>query len=272
MTIDAPEGQHVAHATAGSAPVDSRLEHSAPATPVVSAPVVSALRHVTKRYGQGDTSIAALDDVTVEFRRGEFTAIMGPSGSGKSTMLNVLAGLDTVDEGSIELEGVEIQTLSDNALTKLRRDRIGFVFQSFNLIPTLDAKANILLPSSLSGQKVNPDLYETVIRTLGIGNRLTHLPSQLSGGQQQRVALARALVTAPAIVVADEPTGNLDSAATTEILDLLRAAVDELGQTVILVTHDHHVAERSDRVIVVRDGQIAADLWQPTREQIEQVA
>lgn len=239
---------------------------SAPAQPI------SALLGVTKMYGQGSTAIAALDDVTVQFYAGQFATIMGPSGSGKSTMLNVLAGLDSVTSGTVELEGVALQDLSDDRLTRLRRDRIGFVFQSFNLIPTLDARANILLPSRLAGNPVDNQLFEAIIATLGIGNRLTHLPSQLSGGQQQRVALARALVTAPAIVVADEPTGNLDSAATHEILDLLRAAVDELGQTVIMVTHDHHVAERSDRVVVVRDGRIAADLWKPTAEQIGQVA
>ncbi len=236
------------------------------------APIISALQSVSKIYGQGETAVAALDDVSVGFRAGEFTTIMGPSGSGKSTMLNVLAGLDSVSSGQVLLEEVVLQSLNDDKLTKLRRDRIGFVFQSFNLIPTLDARSNIMLPSKLAGHRVDTGLFDTIVETLGIGDRLHHLPSQLSGGQQQRVALARALVTSPAIVVADEPTGNLDSASTDEILSLLRAAVDQLGQTVIMVTHDRHVAERSDRVIVVRDGKISTDLWKPTADQIEQVA
>lgn len=234
--------------------------------------VISALNSVSKIYGQGDTMIAALDDVSVGFRKGEFTTIMGPSGSGKSTMLNVLAGLDSVSSGTVELEGVVLQGLSDDKLTRLRRDRIGFVFQSFNLIPTLDARDNIVLPSKLAGHRVDEELFTSIVNTLGIQDRLNHLPSQLSGGQQQRVALARALATSPAIVVADEPTGNLDSASTGEILSLLRTAATELGQTIIMVTHDRHVAERSDRVVVVRDGKISADLWKPTAEQIEQVA
>lgn len=236
-----------------------------------SAPV-SQLRNVTKQYGKGETAVTALDDVSVGFYKGQLTTIMGPSGSGKSTMLNVLAGLDYISSGAVELEGVNLFALSDDKLTRLRRDRIGFVFQSFNLIPTLDAQANILLPSSLAGKKVNEDLYKMIVHSLGIESRLHHLPAQLSGGQQQRVALARALVTAPAIVVADEPTGNLDSASTDEVLTLLRAAVDDLGQTVIMVTHDHGVALRSDRVVVVKDGKVAADLWQPTAEELERVS
>lgn len=234
-------------------------------------PPVSQLRRVTKRYGKGETSVLALNDVSVGFYSGQFTTIMGPSGSGKSTMLNVLAGLDGITSGSVELEGVSFGSLSDDKLTRLRRDRIGFVFQSFNLIPTLDAKANILLPSRLAGHKVDQGLYDMIVHSLGIGDRLHHLPAQLSGGQQQRVALARALVTAPAIVVADEPTGNLDSGATEEVMTLLRAAVDDLGQTVIMVTHDQRVALRSDRVIIVKDGQVVGDLWEPTAEQMEQV-
>lgn len=242
------------------------------ANPLVGTAPVSSLRNVVKQYGRGETAVSALDDVSVDFYQGQFTTIMGPSGSGKSTMLNVLAGLDTINSGVVSLEGVPFQSLSDDKLTRLRRDRIGFVFQSFNLIPTLDARANILLPSRLAGQQVDPGLQDMIIYSLGIQDRLHHLPSQLSGGQQQRVALARALVTAPAIVVADEPTGNLDSSSTEEVLTLLRAAVDDLGQTIIMVTHDQHVAQRSDRVVVVRDGRISADLWQPTPEQIEQVA
>ena len=243
------------------------LSHPNPGS--TGAPV-SQLRNVTKRYGKGETSVFALNDVSVGFHSGQFTTIMGPSGSGKSTMLNVLAGLDGITSGAVELEGTSFGTLSDDKLTRLRRDRIGFVFQSFNLIPTLDAKANILLPSRLAGHPVNQDLYQMIVHSLGIGDRLHHLPSQLSGGQQQRVALARALVTAPAMVVADEPTENLDSNATDEVMTLLRAAVDDLGQTVIMVTHDQQVALRSDRVIIVKDGRVVGDLWKPTAEQMEQ--
>ncbi len=230
---------------------------------------ISSLRNVTKLYGQGEAQVVALDGVSVDFEAGQFTTIMGPSGSGKSTMLNVLAGLDTVNSGVVSLEGIPFQGLSDDKLTRLRRDRIGFVFQSFNLMPTLDAEENILLPSRLAGRKVNKELQAMIISSLGIEDRLHHLPSQLSGGQQQRVALARALVMEPAIVVADEPTGNLDSASTAEVLTLLRAAVDDLGQTLIMVTHDQSVAELSDRVIIVRDGQIHADLWKPSAAEIE---
>lgn len=234
-------------------------------------PVV-ALREVSKIYGRGENRVVALNQVSVNFAPGVFTAIMGPSGSGKSTMLNVLAGLDTVTSGSVQLEGIELGALGDNQLTKLRRERIGFVFQSFNLIPTLDAQANILLPSKLAKRKVDPGWAAQIVRALGIEERLKHKPSELSGGQQQRVALARALITRPAVVVADEPTGNLDSKAANEVLDLLRAAVDQLGQTVIMVTHDRHCAERSDRLLVVRDGHIEHDLWKPTAAQIESVA
>lgn len=255
-----------------SAPSPQLPAQSPPPGSEPNATVVSSLRDVSKIYGQGEVQIAALDQVSVDFYAGQFTAIMGPSGSGKSTMLNVLAGLDTITSGVVSLEGTQLQTLSDDALTRLRRDRIGFVFQSFNLIPTLDAEANITLPARLAGHKIDAALRDTIITSLGIQDRLHHLPAQLSGGQQQRVALARALVTAPAVVVADEPTGNLDSTSTDEVLALLRAAVDELHQTIIMVTHDQHVAQKSDRVLVVRDGRVTADLWHPTPEQIEQVA
>lgn len=264
---DAARAAYAAPGSTDGAP----LPAPAPATSTGPA-VVSSLRDVSKVYGQGETKVAALDHVSVDFYAGHFTAIMGPSGSGKSTMLNVLAGLDNITSGVVSLEGVQLQNLNDDALTRLRRDRIGFVFQSFNLIPTLDAEANITLPSRLAGHTIDSSLRDMIITSLGIQDRLHHLPAQLSGGQQQRVALARALVTAPAIVVADEPTGNLDSASTEEVLNLLRAAVDELNQTIIMVTHDQHVAQMSDRVIVVRDGQVTADLWSPTPEQIEQVA
>lgn len=234
------------------------------------APIVS-LRNVTKVYGEGDTQVTALDDVSVDFGGQAFTSIMGPSGSGKSTMLHILAGLDAVTSGSVRIEGVEINGLPDGALTKLRRERIGYIFQSFNLVPTLDAKANILLPGRLAGKRTDNVWFRQVVEALGLGDRLSHLPSQLSGGQQQRVAIARALVMRPAVVVADEPTGNLDTTSTDEVLGLLRSAVDQLGQTVIMVTHEPSCAQRTDRVIMVRDGKVTEDLWKPSLEQIVMV-
>jgi ABC-type antimicrobial peptide transport system, ATPase component len=230
--------------------------------------VIVSLRGVSKIYGSGQTRVVALDDVDVDFLQGRFTAIMGPSGSGKSTMLHVLAGLDTATSGGIEIEGTDLTTLSDDELTRLRRDRIGFVFQSFNLVPTLDARANILLPLKLAGRKPDRAWFDQVVTTLGLTERLTHRPSELSGGQQQRVAVARALVMRPAVIVADEPTGNLDSEASREVLDLLRGAVDQLGQTVIMVTHDPASAATADRVLLVRDGRVVADLDHPTTEEL----
>lgn len=234
-------------------------------------PVVS-LRQVSKIYGQGESRVVALNSVNVDFFAGMFTAIMGPSGSGKSTLLNMLAGLDTVTSGSVRLEGVELGYLGDNQLTQIRRERIGFVFQSFNLIPTLNAKDNILLPVRLNKRKIDSGWFTQIVHALGIENRLTHIPSELSGGQQQRVALARALITRPAVVVADEPTGNLDSKSANEVLSMLRSAVDGLGQTVIMVTHDRHCAQRADRLLVVRDGKIQHDLYRPSAAEVESVA
>ena len=229
-----------------------------PTTPGGSAPALVA-RRVTRRYGTGAGTVTALDAVDLEIGGGAFTAIMGPSGSGKSTLLHVLAGLDAVDDGSIVLEGTEITGLGDDALTRLRRERIGFVFQSFNLLPMLSAEQNILLPLELAGRKVDRAWLDTLTSAFGIGDRLDHLPSQLSGGQVQRVAIARALVTSPAVVFADEPTGNLDSRTTEEVLDFLRLSVDELGQTVVMVTHERDAAERADRIISLADGRIASD-------------
>lgn len=225
-----------------------------------SSATVVRLSSVSKIYGSGDTQVTALNNVSVDFNSGEFTAIMGPSGSGKSTMMHILAGLDSLTSGTVFIEDTEITALSDTALTKLRRERIGFVFQSFNLIPTLDAKSNILLPLQLAGQKVDEDWFNLIVSSLGLEQRLTHRPSELSGGQQQRVAVARALMSRPAVIVADEPTGNLDSRSSREVLDLLRRAVNELGQSVIMVTHDVQAASYADRVLVVRDGQIVSDL------------
>lgn len=232
---------------------------AAPPNPTAEDSPALVARGVTRTYGTGAGIVTALDAVDVEITRGRFTAIMGPSGSGKSTLLHVLAGLDEVDAGSIQLDGTELTGLGDDALTRLRRERIGFVFQSFNLLPMLTAEQNILLPLELAGTRVDRDWLDTITTAFGISDRLSHLPSQLSGGQVQRVAIARALVTSPAVVFADEPTGNLDSHTTAEVLDFLRLSVDEFGQTVVMVTHERDAAERADRILSLADGRIAAD-------------
>ena len=233
---------------------------TAPAAAQAPASSIVRLQGVTKIYGSGDAQVRALDDVSVGFGAGEFTAIMGPSGSGKSTMMHILAGLDAPTSGHVFVEDTDITALKDTALTKLRRDRIGFVFQSFNLVPTLDARSNILLPMRLAGKTPDKDWFDLIVNSLGIADRLNHRPSEMSGGQQQRVAVARALMSRPAVIVADEPTGNLDSHSTDEVMDLLRRAVDELGQSVIMVTHDTATAAYADRVLVCRDGRIVSDL------------
>ncbi|WP_114855885.1 ABC transporter ATP-binding protein [Brachybacterium sp. YJGR34] len=231
---------------------------AAPPSPADAAPALVA-RGVTRTYGTGAGTVTALDAVDVDIARGQFTAIMGPSGSGKSTLLHVLAGLDVVDQGSIRLDGTEITGLGDDALTRLRRERIGFIFQSFNLLPMLSAEQNILLPLELAGKRADRAWMQTLTSAFGISDRLSHLPSQLSGGQIQRVAIARALITSPAVVFADEPTGNLDSHSTDEVLDFLRLSVDEFGQTVVMVTHERDAAERADRILTLADGRIARD-------------
>ena len=230
------------------------------ATQEAPASSIVRLQGVSKIYGNGDAQVRALDDVSVGFGAGEFTAIMGPSGSGKSTMMHILAGLDAPTSGHVFVEDTDITALKDTALTKLRRDRIGFVFQSFNLVPTLDARSNILLPMRLAGKTPDKDWFDLIVNSLGIADRLNHRPSEMSGGQQQRVAVARALMSRPAVIVADEPTGNLDSHSTDEVMDLLRRAVDELSQSVIMVTHDTATAAYADRVLVCRDGRIVSDL------------
>ena len=232
------------------------------------APSIVRLQGVSKIYGSGDAQVRALDDVSVGFGAGEFTAIMGPSGSGKSTMMHILAGLDAPTSGHVFVEDTDITALKDTALTKLRRDRIGFVFQSFNLVPTLDARANILLPMRLAGKAPEKEWFDLIVTSLGIADRLSHRPSEMSGGQQQRVAVARALMSRPAVIVADEPTGNLDSHSTCEVMDLLRRAVDELGQSVIMVTHDTSTAAYADRVLVCRDGRIVSDLRDVTADSL----
>ena len=226
--------------------------------------VVASAVDATKSYGARDAVVHALDGVTVGFEAGRFTAMMGPSGSGKSTLLHCLAGLDTLTSGSIRIGDVDLSTLRDKELTRLRRDRIGFVFQSFNLIPTLNALENMILPMSLAGRKPDPAWLDFVIDTVGLRTRLTHRPSELSGGQQQRVAVARALVSRPEIIFADEPTGNLDSRAGAEILTFLRNAVRELDQTIVMVTHDPTAAAYADRAVFLADGHIVADLADPT--------
>ena len=229
---------------------------------------VAAARNATKVYGSGDTAVRALDDVTVEFDAGRYTAIMGPSGSGKSTLMHCLAGLDTLTSGAVFIDGTELGTLRDKELTILRRERIGFVFQSYNLVPTLTAEENITLPLDLAGKDADHEWIERVVKAVGLGDRLNHRPSELSGGQQQRVAVARALATQPAIIFADEPTGNLDSRASTEILDFLKRAVAELGQTIVMVTHDPTAASYSDHVLFLGDGRIVDAMASPTADKV----
>jgi putative ABC transport system ATP-binding protein len=218
----------------------------------------------TKVYGSGDTAVIALDEVSVDLEAGRFTAVMGPSGSGKSTLMHCVAGLDTLTAGHVHIGDVDLATLSDRQLTLLRRDRIGFVFQAFNLVPTLTARENIVLPDRLAGRRVDAAWLDEVVSTVGLGDRLAHRPAELSGGQQQRVAVARALAGRPDIVFADEPTGNLDSRSGAEILGFLRRAVDELGQTVVMVTHDPTSAAAADRAVFLADGRIVDDLESPT--------
>ena len=234
----------------------------------LSAPLIVSAADVTRVYGTGEAAVRALDGVTVDFPKGRFTAIMGPSGSGKSTLMHTLAGLDRPTSGSVVLDGVEITTLDDRRLTELRRERVGFVFQSFNLLPVLDARENIVLPLSIAGKRGDPEWLEKLIDTVGLRDRLDHRPSELSGGQQQRVAIARALASRPAVVFADEPTGNLDSKSTGEVLDLLRRAVDEFGQTVIMLTHDATAASYADRLVVLADGRIVHDGEANTAEDV----
>jgi len=223
---------------------------------------------VSKQYGTGDATVTALDDVTVALERGRFTAIMGPSGSGKSTLLHMLAGLDRPTSGEVYLGDTEITSLRDKRLTTLRRDRIGFIFQSFNLLPTMTAAENIVLPMRIAGRKPDAAWVASIVDTVGLSDRLDHRPTQLSGGQQQRVAAARALASRPEIVFADEPTGALDSRSGTELLRFLRTAVDELTQTVVMVTHDPTAAAYADRVLFLADGRIADEMHAPSAEAV----
>mgnify|MGYP003325578077 FL=1 len=219
---------------------------------------------LTKIYGSGDTRVTALDGVDVEIAAQQFTAIMGPSGSGKSTLMHCLAGLDSVTSGEVWIGDTELSSLSDKALTRLRRDSVGFVFQAFNLVPTLTALENITLPMDIAGRKPDSDWLNTVIDTVGLRDRLNHRPSELSGGQQQRVACARALASRPTIVFADEPTGNLDSKSGAEVLGFLRRSVDEFDQTIVMVTHDPNAASYADRVIFLADGRVVDEMFSPS--------
>ncbi|MFD9736413.1 ABC transporter ATP-binding protein [Umezawaea sp. NPDC059074] len=223
---------------------------------------------VTKVYGSGEATVTALDAVSVEIERGRFTAIMGPSGSGKSTLMHCLAGLDDVDSGEVFVGDTKVTGLKDKGLTDLRRTKVGFIFQQFNLLPTLTAEENIVLPLAIGGRKVDREWFDTVIDTVGLRDRLSHRPTQLSGGQQQRVACARALVSRPEVVFADEPTGNLDSTSGAEVLGFLQRSARDFGQTVVMVTHDANAASYADRVIFLADGRIVSELLEPTADAV----
>ena len=242
--------------------------HAPAELPIHTAPAVIAARDLVRRYGEGDAAVHALRGVSLDIDRGRLTAVMGPSGSGKSTLMHILAGLDRPTAGTVTVAGVDVTELDDAALTKLRRDHIGFIFQFFNLLPMLTAAENIALPLKLAGAKPDPAWLAEIVATVGLGDRLTHRPSELSGGQQQRVAVARALVSRPSVMFADEPTGNLDSTTSGEILGLLRDSVDTLGQTTVMVTHDAHAAAIADRVLFLADGDIVRDLGPSTAHEI----
>ncbi|SDD31666.1 ABC transporter ATP-binding protein [Auraticoccus monumenti] len=250
-------------------PPDQLTDPGRPApTPGDRREVVASAEDLTKVYGSGRTEVRAVSGVSLSLHRGSFTAVMGQSGSGKSTLMHCLAGLDRITSGRVFLGGHELSRLNDKQLTLVRRDKVGFVFQSFNLLPTLTAQQNIELPLDLAGRRVDPDHFRSVVDALGLGDRLRHRPSELSGGQQQRVAIARALLTRPDVLFADEPTGALDSATGEEVLAHLRHSADELDQTVVMVTHDAQAASWADRVLLMADGHLVDDLDSPSREQL----
>ena len=240
-----------------------------PAAP--TGTLAASALNACKIYGSGDTAVTALDDLTLDLPAGQFTAIMGPSGSGKSTLMHCLAGLDTLTSGQVFVGTTDLASLSDREVTILRRDRLGFVFQSFNLLPTLTAEENITLPADLAVRAVDPAWFETVVDKLNLGDRLRHRPAELSGGQQQRVAVGRALISKPEVVFADEPTGALDSKASAELLEFLRSVVDDLGQTVLMVTHDPGAAAYADRVVFLVDGSIVQELADPTKDGVLEI-
>ena len=239
-----------------------------PSAPIGTYEIAAAANDAMKIYGKDDSEVRALDGVTVAFEAGRFTAIMGPSGSGKSTLMHCLAGLDSLTSGNVSIGGTYLASLNDKQLTELRRTKVGFIFQAYNLVPTLTALENITLPLLLGGQKGDQAWIDQVVQTVGLGDRLKHRPSELSGGQQQRVAVARALASRPAVIFADEPTGNLDSRTGAEILDFMRRAVRELGQTIVMVTHDPNAASYADRVIFLADGKIVDEMADPTAESV----
>ncbi|WP_407549892.1 ABC transporter ATP-binding protein [Streptomyces sp. Pv4-95] len=239
-----------------------------PAPARATAAVAARATDLSKVYGQGDTRVVALDSVSVDFRQAQFTAIMGPSGSGKSTLMHCMAGLDSISAGSARIGDVELASLNDKQLTRLRRDKIGFIFQAFNLLPTLNALENITLPMDIAGRRPDRQWVSNVIETVGLGGRLRHRPGQLSGGQQQRVAVARALAAQPEIIFADEPTGNLDSRSGAEVLGFLRESVRAMDQTVVMVTHDPVAAGYADRVVFLADGRIVEELHEPTADAV----
>jgi putative ABC transport system ATP-binding protein len=238
------------------------------ATEIVKVRAAARAVDAVKVYGEGDAAVRALDGISVDFETGRFTAIMGPSGSGKSTLLHCMAGLDRLTGGKVLIGDVDLSTLDEKHLTQLRRDKVGFVFQAYNLVPTLTADENITLPLDIAGHDPDRQWYDTVVNTVGLRDRLKHLPSELSGGQQQRVAAARALVSRPEIVFADEPTGNLDSKASAELLRFLQQAVREFGQTIVMVTHDPNAASYSDRVVFLADGKVVDEMQAPTAESV----
>ena len=244
--------------------MSSSLVHELEPTAAAPRDVAARASALTKTYGTGDTAVNALAGVDVAFRAGQFTAVMGPSGSGKSTLMHLMAALDTPTSGTVTIGSTEVTALSEKELTRLRRDRIGFVFQAFNLLPVLTAAENIELPQRLAGRRADAGWLATVIDTVGLASRLTHRPAELSGGQQQRVAVARALAGRPEIVFADEPTGNLDSTSGAEVLSFMRRSVDEFGQTIVMVTHDATAAAWADRVVVLADGRLRTELQAPT--------
>ncbi len=237
-------------------------------TSTLQETVAASIFNGTKIYGEGHAEVRALDDVSVEFQKGRFTAIMGPSGSGKSTLLHCIAGLDELTSGETFIGDVELGSLKDRALTLLRREKVGFIFQAYNLIPTLSASENITLPLDIARKDIDQDWFDQVITTIGLENRLSHLPTELSGGEQQRVAAARALVSRPEIIFADEPSGNLDSTSAGELLDFMKQAVTDLGQTIVMVTHDPGAAGYSDRVVFLGDGRVVGEVLEPTSDAI----
>lgn len=237
-------------------------------SPMGERPIALRAVDLVKDYGKGENLVHALRDVSVSFERGAFTAIMGPSGSGKSTLMHTLAGLDSITSGQIIFDGQDITDFNDKQLTLLRREKVGFIFQSFNLLPMFDARQNILMPLTLANKRVDKEWFDLLVTTLGLQDRLTHRPAEMSGGQQQRVAIARALISKPSVIFADEPTGNLDSVSSAEVLTLMRDLVKELGQTIVMVTHDATAASYTDRAIILADGQIVADREHPQAQEM----